>query len=124
MAVSFNHGRSPAPLLVSDHSAQIAKGALRKAEHDEPDPERVKLGACMRKVQHDFVLTLKEFARELGKDERQIERQMEGKERPQIELLLSHPKFQGPMLIALANSTPGVEVDTVIHIRRSSGDAR
>jgi hypothetical protein len=43
---------------------------------------------------------------------------VEGKERPQIETVLAVDRFQGAMVIALARLASGVEVDTVIHVRR------
>lgn len=47
-------------------------------------------------------------------------RQIDGKERPQIEAVFAVEKFQGAMVIALARLAAGVEVDTVIHVRRSA----
>lgn len=102
-------------VLLPDTGARTAKAQVRKADKN---PNWVKHGAAMREVQHAFVLTLKEFARELGKNERQIERQMQGIDRPMIEVVLAVEKFEGPMLIALARRTAGMEVDTVVHIRR------
>lgn len=78
------------------------------------------MGEVGRGVQSVFRLTLKEFAAALGKDERQVQRWIEGKERPQIEAVLAVAKFEGPMLIALARSTSGMQVDTVIYSRRSA----
>lgn len=65
-------------------------------------------------------MTLKEFAAALGKNESQVRRQIEGKERPQIEAVFAVEKFQGPLVIALARLASGTEVDTVIHVRRSA----
>ena len=107
----------PTPLLVTEKGARMAKADLRKSESD---PHYAQLGGCMRDVQHAFGLTLQEFAAELGKNESQIRRQMEGKERPQIECVFAIQRFQGPLVIALAKLATGVEVDTVIHIRRSA----
>lgn len=105
------------PLLISENRAQMAKVGLRSAE--TPDPHYVKLGACMDEVRRFVGLSLEEFAYALKTDERQIARQLQGKERPQIEKVLAVDRFQGPMVIALARISQGVEVDTVIHVRRT-----
>lgn len=93
----------------------MAKAGIRKSEID---PHHAQLGACLREVQHAFKLTLQEFAHALGKNESQVRRQMDGLERPQIEAVFAVEKFQGPLVIALAKLAAGVEVDTVVHIRR------
>jgi ABC-type Zn2+ transport system substrate-binding protein/surface adhesin len=93
----------------------MAKATVRKAD----DFHRV-LGGAMADVMHTFGLSLKEFARELGKNERQIARQLDGTERPQIEAVFAVPRFQPAIVIALAKRATGVEVDTVIHVRRSA----
>lgn len=94
----------------------MAKTLIRKAEKNLL---WVKDGAAMREVQNFSGLTLKEFAAALGKDERQIERQMQGLERPQTEVVRANERFEGPMVIAMARRTSGMEVDTVVHIRRA-----
>lgn len=108
------HAPAAPHLRLPDTSAGTAKPEVRKADKN---PQWVKHGAAMREVQHAFVLTLKEFARELGKNERQVERQMQGVDRPMIEVVLAVEQFEGPMLIALARRTHGMHVDTVVHIR-------
>jgi len=121
MSSSFAQANLPTPLLVSEKRAKQAKAGLpdvRKAEIDAAFYAR--LGACMAEVQHVFGLTLKEFSAALGKDDRQVQRQIEGKERPQIEVVFAVERFQPAMVIALARLATGVEVDTVIHVRRSA----
>lgn len=103
------------PLLSSENRAQMAKVGLRSAENI--DPHYVKLGQCMQEVQRFLGLSLEEFAHALKKDVRQVARQMQGKERPQIEAVLAVDRFQGPMVVAIARMSSGVEVDTVHHIR-------
>lgn len=107
----------PTPLPVSERRAKTAKADLRISEKSEA-AFYARLGGCMAEVQHAFGLTLKEFAGELGKNESQIRRQMEGHERPQIEAVFVVERFQGPMVIALARLASGVEIDTVLHIRQ------
>lgn len=103
----------PTPLLVTEKRAQMAKADVRK-------PDYADLGRCIEDVRHAFGLTLKEFAAELGKDERQVQRQIDGRERPQIEAVFAVQRFQPALVIALARLAQGVEVDTVIHVRRTA----
>lgn len=109
----------PTPLLVSEKPKKQAKASLPVLCKSENEFQS-RLGGCMAEVQHVFGLTLKEFAAELGKNESQVRRQIEGKERPQIEAVFAVERFQPAMVIALARLASGVEVDTVIHIRRSA----
>jgi hypothetical protein len=95
----------------------MAKADLRKTEMEA---FYARLGGCMDEVRNVFGLTLKEYAVALGKNESQLRRQIEGQERPQIECVFAVEKFQGPMVIALARLASGVEVDTVIHVRRTA----
>lgn len=117
MAVNVAHAAGSAHLASGEIGAVTAKGWLPKGEI--PNPNWVKHGQCLREVMRFADLTLEEFAYALGRDRSQIGRQMEGKERPQIELCLAHERFEGPMVIALARRATGVEVDTVVHIRRT-----
>ena len=105
----------PTPLLVTDMGARMAKGDIRKA-----DPPYAELGWCLGEVKRVFGLSLEEFAYELGKDERQVARQISGVERPQIEAVFAVDRFRPALLIAMAQASGhGVEIDTVIHIRRT-----
>ncbi len=113
---SLSQANLPTPLLVTEGRAKTAKAGLRKTE----TAPYADIGGCLREVQHAFKLTLQEFACELGKNESQIRRQMDGTERPQLEAVWAVERFQGPLVIALAKLATGVEVDTVIHVRRSA----
>ena len=78
------------------------------------------LGKCMVFVCWDARLSLKEFADRLGKDHAQVHRQMEGKERPQIEAVFAVREFRASLVQALARITPDVEVSTEIRVRRTA----
>lgn len=117
MRPSVSQQSLPTPLLISERGGQTAKEGLRFPE--EVNPHHAKLGACMAEVMRFAGLSLEEFAFALKKDERQVSRQMQGRERPQLEAVLAVDRFQGPMVIALARVSQGVEVDTVIHVRRT-----
>lgn len=107
----------PTPLLVSEGRARTAKADLRKTGDEQ---FYARIGQCIDEVRNVFGLSVKEFAVALGKNESQIRRQIDGTERPQIEAVFAVEKFQGPMVIALARLANGVDVDTVIHVRRSA----
>lgn len=117
MSVSLNQPSLPTPLLVSETRAQAAKADIRKADTDR---YYAALGGCMAEVMGVYGLTLKEFAAELKKDERQLQRQMDGKERPQLEVVFSVDRFRAPLVIALAKLAAGVEVVTEIRVRRTA----
>lgn len=110
----------PTPLAVSEKRGNVAKVAhadLRKTEKDELWAE---LGKCMVSVCYDAQLSLKEFAASLGKDAAQIQRQMEGKERPQIEAVFAVRRYRPALVIAMARLTNEVETFTEIRVRRSA----
>lgn len=110
----------PTPLLVSEKPKKQAKATLKTLRKAEKGSQWQKWGVAIKAVQHEFQLSLKEFAAELERDERQVQRWMDAQERPQIETVLAVERFEPVMLIALAKKTSGVEVDTVIHVRRSA----
>ena len=107
----------PTPLLVNEKRAQTAKASLRKTEKDALWGE---LGKCLVFVCYDAELSIKEFAARLGKDAGQVQRQMEGKERPQIEAVFAVPEFRAPLIVALSRITPQIEVSTELRIRRTA----
>jgi ribosome-binding protein aMBF1 (putative translation factor) len=117
MAPSIAQQSLPTPLLVQEKRAKTAKADLRKTG-DEAFYARI--GQCIDEVRNVFGLSIKEFAAVLGKNESQVRRWVEGSERPQIEAVFAVEKFQGAMVIALARLATGVDVDTVIHVRRSA----
>lgn len=104
----------PTPLLLSDLPVRMAKADSRKADM------YAALGGAMGDVMRAMGLSLKEFASEIGKDERQLARQMDGTDRPQLEAIFAVERFRGPLVIALARLATGVEVDTVITVRKSA----
>lgn len=121
MSSSVAQGLQARHRLLSENplgQAKAASKSLRKAEN-VAQPQWLKWGKCIDEVRGVFRLTLKEFAQELQKEPRQVQRWVEGRERPQLEAVLAVDRFQGPLVIALARSTTGIEVDTVIHIRRT-----
>lgn len=118
---SLSQPSLPTPILLPDKSAKQAKAALKGVRKADTGQLWGKWGAAIEDVQCLFRLTLKEFARELGnKDERQVQRWIDAKDRPQIETVMAVARFEPVLLIALAQRTSGMSVDTVIHVRRSA----
>lgn len=107
----------PTVVRRSDGRAHTAKADVRKAD---TETYYASLGGCIRDVQHQSGLTLKEFCAVIGKDERQIARQIEGTDRPQLEAVFAVEKFRGPLVIALARLAADVDVVTTIEVRRSA----
>lgn len=117
MPSSLQLNMPPMALDKSQGSAVMAKAGLRKAQ---TDAYYVALGSCMDEVRRVFGLSLKEFACELGKHERQIAAQLDGKERPQLEVVFAIERFRAPLVIALAKMSAGIQIDTVITVRKSA----
>jgi hypothetical protein len=65
-------------------------------------------------------LSLKEFAAAIVRDERQIARWEEGKERPHVDAIFAVRAFRLVFIEALAGLDDDVQVQTVITIRRSA----
>src|SRR5687767_6722479 len=107
----------PTPLLVSEPRARMAKADVRKTDTAAFYAE---LGACIEEVRQQFGLTLKEFAVELGKNESYVRRQIEGSERPQLEMVFAIERFRPVLVIALAKRAAGVDVVTEIRVKRSA----
>jgi hypothetical protein len=107
----------PTPLLVAESRAKTAKADIRKAD---TEAYYASLGRCIEEVRNVFGLTLDQFAHELGKDGRQLARQIAGKERPQLEAVFAVDRFRAPLVIALAKLSAGVEVVTEIRVRRTA----
>jgi hypothetical protein len=114
---SLSQASLPTPLLVSESRAKTAKADIRKAD---TDAYYASLGRCIEEVRHVYGLTLEQFAHELGKDDRQLARQIAGKERPQLEAVFAVDRFRAPLVIALAKLSAGVEVVTEIRVRRTA----
>ena len=89
---------------------------LPKAEN----PLRQQLGCCMDEVRRVCGLDLGQFADALGKDSRQVARQIKGDERPQLDAVFAVAAFRAPLVIALARGVAEIEMFTEMRIRRSA----
>jgi ribosome-binding protein aMBF1 (putative translation factor) len=103
--------------LSGEHRPRMAKADLRKAEM--PD-WRQQIGAAIERARLLSAMSLKQFADAIGRDERQIARWIVGTERPQLDAIFAVRELRGPLVIALAELSQTVEVETTIRIRRSA----
>lgn len=104
--------------LLTETPPKMAKADLRKAETGEWTAE---IGRVVQRVRNFSGLSLKEFAAELGREERQVARWIAGTERPQFDVLFAVEAFRQPLIIALAElAGQGVEIETVVRVRRTA----
>ncbi len=93
---------------------------MAKAEVRKADMWRLAVGAAIERTRILSGLSLKEFARDIGRDERQIARWIDGTDRPQFDAIFGVDALRQPLVIALAElAGHGVELQTVITIRRT-----
>lgn len=95
----------------------MAKADLRKPEIGD---FREQIGRGIERARLLSGLSLKEFADQIGRDERQIARWITGAERPQFDAIFAVKALRGPMVVALAELSETVDVQTTIVIRRSA----
>jgi len=115
MSPSLAQPSLPTPLLVSEKRGKQAKSLIQKS-----DKTHALLGQCMEDTRIAAGLNLDEYAHAIGKDPSQVKRQIEGKERPQIEAVFAVERFQVLLITAMAKRIGQIEVETVIRIRRSA----
>ena len=101
----------------SEITKRMVKADLPKAEIAD---WRAEIGRCVERARVLSGLTLKEFAGVVGRDVRQVGRWMNGEERAQLDAIFAVKELRGPLVIALAELSQVVDVETVIRIRRSA----
>lgn len=93
-----------------------AKADLKEFEIPE---WRAAFGRCIDRARQLCGWSKKELAAKLGdRDMGQVSRWIDGKERAHMDVLLSVDEFRGPLVIALAEITREVKVETTITLRR------
>jgi DNA-binding transcriptional regulator YiaG len=105
-------------VLKTDGPRKMAKAVLPEIRKTDLDDWKEQIGGAIRKVRG--ALSLKEFADLVDRDDRTIARWEEGKERPQFDAIFAVRELRGPLVIALAELSQTVEVETTIRIRRSA----
>ena len=102
--------------LLPEARPVMAKADLRKADTAD---WREQIGAAIQRVKDARVWSLKEFADALGRDERQVKRWIDGRERPQFDVLFAVAALRQPLVVAFAElAGAGVEVETVVRVIR------
>jgi hypothetical protein len=105
----------PRHRLLPDVHPRMAKADLadvRKADIDW----KAAIGTAIERVMG--TLLLKEFAVLIARDERQVKRWIDGKERPQFDAIFAVDRFRAPLVLALAELAHDVEIETTIRVRR------
>lgn len=97
--------------------ARMAKADLRKPETQE---WRAAIGRAIERTRTLAQQSLKEFADTIGRDERQVARWIAGTERPQFDAIFAVKAFRGPIVVALAEISDEIEIETTVRIRRRS----
>ncbi len=111
---------APSLPLIGRARPAMAKATLPDVRKpDVADIWREKIGRSVERTRTLAQMTLKEFADAIGKDERQIARWIEGKDRPQFDAIFSVPTLRSYLVIALAELADDVVVETTISIRRA-----
>lgn len=101
----------------SEIQKRMAKADLPKAEMVD---WRAQIGTAIERTRLLSGLSLKEFADAIGRDVRQVGRWITGDERAQLDAIFTVRELRGPLVIALAELSQTVEVETTIRIRRSA----
>jgi ribosome-binding protein aMBF1 (putative translation factor) len=96
---------------------RMAKADLPKAEIVD---WRGQIGTAIERARILSGLSLKEYADKIGRDVRQVGRWITGDERAQLDAIFAVRELRGPLVIALAELSQTVEVETTIRIRRSA----
>ena len=102
-------------LVSSEIRKTMAKADLKEIEIRD---FREEIGRCIDRARILSGLTLKEFADKVRRDIGQVGRWMSGKERAQLDAIFAVPALRGPLVIALAELSGTVDVQTTIVVRR------
>lgn len=92
--------------------AKAAIPNLRKAEN------WAELGRVVKRTWLLSGLSLKEFAAAIDRNERQVARWCIAAERPQIETIYAVVPLRGSLVVAMAETSGNVEVETVVRVKR------
>lgn len=100
---------------------EIGRPVMAKADLKNLEPWKVALG---RAIQRTFALagvSQKEAAALIARDQAQIARWIAGSERPQMDAIFAVDALRQSFVVALAElAGQGVEIETVVRIRRSA----
>lgn len=106
---------SPVPRALPVRAEKCAKADLRKPEMAD---YRALLGSAINRARLRCEWSLKEFADQVGRDERQVARWLAGIERPHWDVLFALEVFRHPLIVALAElGGDAVEIETIVRLR-------
>jgi len=122
-----NSVRAPSPathrLFSEIRTDRMARADLKELE---VATHRQRIGRCVELARKALGWSQKELAAALGdasgelRDVAQISRWESGKERPQFDVLWAVPAMRGQLVIALADLTEDIDIETTIRVRRTS----
>ena len=116
---SVVHPTTARQVRLPDHAERMAKAGVRKPDLSQTDAEcRAAIGYAIQRARSVVGWSLKEFAFEMGVDERLAARWESGEKRPPFDRFLTHETFRQPLAVALAELAE-CEVTTVITARRT-----
>lgn len=111
--------RQPVVSRLPERAERSAKASLAHLRNPETEIWRARIGRAVDRAMRLAGWSLKELSGHVKRDERQVARWIDGQERPQFDVLFAVAVLQQPLVIALAELAEiGVEIDTVIRLRR------
>lgn len=99
--------------VLPEKAAKPLHAHLRKSESDDA---MLEIGACLDEARRAAGWTLKELAAALNRDERQVQRWMDGKENTNIAAVFAVAVLQKPFVVALAKLA-ACEIETTVRIK-------
>jgi ribosome-binding protein aMBF1 (putative translation factor) len=100
----------------------MAKAVLSKVTDDTKKREALRnLGDCLDFARRYVGWTVDQLAAELERTPQQVGRWITGEERCQVDAVLCLRQLHGPFVIAMANLSDDVVVETTIKIRGLAG---
>jgi hypothetical protein len=112
---SIKHAESPRPRVLPEKAGRMLRADVRKAESDDSMAE---IGEVLDFARRMAGFSLKELAGALGRDERQVQRWIDGKENTNIAAVFAVPELRKPFVIALARLTGDCEEETTLRFVR------
>lgn len=115
MKASLPHSSSKAQRLLPEKADQMLRADVRKPESDDAMQE---IGGCLDFARRAVGWSLKELAAAVKRDERQVQRWMDGKENTNIAAVFAVAGLRAPFVIALARLAGECEEETTLRFKR------
>jgi len=101
--------------VLPEKSGKPLRASLRKAESDDAMAE---IGGCLDDARRAVGWSLKELAAALNRDERQVQRWIDGKENANIAAIFLVVELRQPIVIALARLSKCFDEEITLKVRR------